>query len=198
MARRDPAQLSQFEASLLRAKVFKIIKEKSFFRGSVKLASGRDSDFYFDMKPTMFSPDGAVALSEILMNHLYGQDFDYVGGLALGAVPLISNLTALSFTCGKPIPGFFVRKEIKDHGTKRLIEGLAHNETLQGKRVVILDDVTTTGGSAMIAVKAAQEAGANVILVLSVVDRQEGAAETYKAAGVAFESLFTANEFLSV
>ena len=119
-----------------------------------------------------------------------------VGGLAVGALPLISTIPMLSARHAKPIPGFFVRKEVKDHGTMKLVEGLAEGETLRGKRVVILDDVTTTGGSAMIAVQAATDAGAKVILVLSVVDREEGAEEFYKEKGIPFEALFRASELL--
>ena len=86
---------------------------------------------------------------------------------------------------------------MKDHGTKRLVEGLKPGDTLAGKAVVILEDVTTTGGSALVAVKAAREAGANVVLVLSVVDRQEGAEAAFAEAGVPFRSIFTAAEFLA-
>ena len=97
----------------------------------------------------------------------------------MGAVPLVSAVTVLSLTKPKRLPGFVVRKQVKDHGTKKTIET---GEDLNGKNVVVLDDVTTTGESAMHAVEAAQQAGANIILVLSIVDREEGAAEFYKAA----------------
>jgi orotate phosphoribosyltransferase len=177
--------------------VFSLIKEKSFFRGRITLASGKESDFYFDMKPTMLSPCGAATLSKLIFDRLYAMPVDYVGGLAVGAIPLVACVVMFSDDTGRPLPGFFVRKEVKNHGTKRVVEGLPEGETLEGKNVVILDDVTTTGGSAMIAVDAAKSAAAKVILVLSVVDRQEGASEFYKAAGVPFESLFTASEFLN-
>ena len=91
------------------------------------------------------------------------------------------------------MPGFFVRKAVKDHGTKKRIEG---PENLRGKRVAILEDVTTTGGSAIQAVEVAREAGAEVVLVLSIVDRLEGARELFAKAGVPFASLFTADDFL--
>jgi orotate phosphoribosyltransferase len=95
----------------------------------------------------------------------------------------------------KPLPGFFVRKEVKDHGTMKLIEGFARDEDIKGKRVVILDDVTTTGGSAMIAVTAARDAGAKIVLVLSIVDREEGAPQFYEQNGIPFEWFFRASEF---
>src|SRR5262245_38774929 len=177
-----------------RAKLIELIKQKSFSRGTFKLASGKTSDYYLDMKPTMFSPEGADALAEMILDRAGGLQADYIGGVALGAVPLVSNATMLSHRRGRPLPGFFVRKEVKDHGTMKRIEGLSKGETLAGKRVVILDDVTTTGGSAMLAVEAAREAGAQVVLVLSTVDREEGAAEFYRAQGIPFDALLTKSD----
>jgi orotate phosphoribosyltransferase len=117
----------------------------------------------------------------------------YIGGLEMGAVPLISPINMLSLKYGRGIAGFFVRKEAKDHGTKKLVE--APDGALAGKNVVILEDVTTEGKSAMQAVAAAKSAGANVTLVLSIVDREEGASEFFKSSGVPFECLFRASEF---
>jgi orotate phosphoribosyltransferase len=194
---RPMSKLSQFESNLLRQKLFRLIKEKSFSRGRFVLASGQVSNYYLDMKPTMFDPEGANALSEMILDRLYDVKVDYVGGLALGAVPLISTLTMLSGHQNRPIRGFFVRKEVKDHGTMKLIEGLTKNESLQGKNIVILDDVTTTGSSAMAAAEAAQESGANIIRILSIVDREEGAVEFYREKGIPFEALFVASEFLN-
>ncbi len=193
---RRSSLLSPFEANLLRTKVFNIIKNKSFARGKYVLASGKESNYYLDLKPTMFDPEGANALSELILNKLSEVDVDYVGGLALGAVPLVSSITVMSAKRERPLPGFFVRKEVKDHGTMKRVEGLAGGQTLQGKRVVILDDVTTTGGSAMIAVEAAQKSGAAIVLVLSIVDREEGAAELYRRHNIPFECLFRASEFM--
>lgn len=195
--RRDPANLSGFEHNLLRQEVFKIIKAKSFFREHIILASGRESDFYFNMKTSMFDPECAWKISELLFDRLLGETFDYVGGLALGAVPLVGNLAAYSHYRNQKMQGFIVRDKVKDHGTKLLIEGLAKSETLEGSKVVILDDVVTTGGSALKAVNAAKEAGADVILVLALVDREEGAAETYSKANIRYESIFKASEFLN-
>jgi orotate phosphoribosyltransferase len=195
--RRNETARNDFDFAILRSKVFNLIKEKSFFRGRITLASGKESDFYFDMKPTMFSPEGAHSLTEMIFDKLTSWQVDYIGGLELGAVPLFSCVTMFSHSKGRPLPSFCVRKEIKNHGTMRRVEGLPAGETLEGKSVAILDDVTTTGASAMVAVNAARASGANVVLVLSVVDRQEGASEFYKEAGVPFESLFTASEFLN-
>jgi len=191
----DPSQQKALDS--LRSRVFKLIKMRSFSRGCYTLSSGEKSDFYLDMKPSMFDPQGANDLSSMILSELEALKVDYIGGLELGAVPLISTTTMLSDIRHKPIPGFFVRKEIKGHGTRKLVEGLTNEESLSGKRVVILDDVTTSGRSAMIAVKTAQNEGASVILVLAVVDREEGASEFYKKAGIPFRSLFRASEFMA-
>jgi orotate phosphoribosyltransferase len=170
-----------------------LIRERSFGRRKVVLASGRESNFYFDMKPTMFHPEGASLLARMMLARLSDLGVEYVGGLEMGAVPLVACVAAVSHDEGRPMPGFFVRKAVKDHGTKKRIEGF---ENLRGKRVAILEDVTTTGGSAIQAVEVAREAGAEVVLVLSIVDRLEGAGESFKNAGVPFASLFTADDFL--
>lgn len=195
--RRHTTSQNEFDSTLLRSKVFKLVKERSFFRGKITLASGKESDFYFDMKPTMFTPNGAASLSEMILDRLCNLGIDYIGGLAIGAIPLVACVAMYSHDKRHQLPGFFVRDKVKDHGTKRLVEGLAQGEMLTGKRVAILDDVTTTGGSAMIAVESARNAGAEVVLVLSVVDREEGAADYYREAGIPFDSLFVASEFLS-
>jgi len=149
------------------------------------------------MKPTMLHPRGATLLCDLILDRIKDLgNIEYIGGLEIGAVPLLAPLSMRAETAGRHLPGFFVRKEVKNHGTRRLIEGVTQDE-LQGKRVLILDDVTTTGGSAHLAVEAAQTAGANVVLVLSIVDREEGAVEFFKQKGIPFASLFVASEFLN-
>jgi orotate phosphoribosyltransferase len=187
--------MTEHDAAAIRNRLKELIRERSFGRRKVVLASGRESDFYFDMKPTMFHPEGASLLARMILARLSGSGIDYVGGLEMGAVPLIASVAALSHERGQPLPGFFVRKAVKDHGTKRRIEGPGN---LAGKRVAILEDVTTTGGSAIQAVDAAREAGAEVALVLSIVDRLEGAGESFAQAKVPFDSLFTAEDFLNI
>ena len=176
------------------ARLYDIIKTKSFVRGHVVLASGKESDHYFDMKPSMFDPEGAELLAELIYARLAGSAADIVGGLEMGAVPLITPISIVSRRAGKPLPGFFVRKTVKDHGTKKLIDGLSD---VKGKRVVIVEDVTTTGGSAMKAVEALTAAGATIVLVISILDREEGAAALYANAGIPFQSLFKASDFLN-
>jgi orotate phosphoribosyltransferase len=177
----------------LRQRLFALIQERSFKKGHFILASGKASTYYFDSKPTMLHPEGAALLAELMYQEVQGVTADCVGGLELGAVPLIAPVAIKSLGSARPLLGFFVRKAPKDHGTKQRIEGL----DVAGKTAIILEDVTTTGGSAMQAVNIVQEAGGKVALVLSILDRGEGAAELYAAAGIPFKSLFRAEEFLA-
>lgn len=180
-----------------RARLAEIIRTRSFGRGEVTLASGRKSDFYFNLKPTMLDPEGAALLAELTYEALQTEQVDYVGGLEMGAVPLAGAIAQLSWLNGRPIAAFFVRKKPKDYGAKLAVEGLSKNESLKGKRVVILEDVTTTGGSAIKAAEAVRESGAEIAMVLTMVDREEGAADSFAAAGLPFRSLYKASEFLS-
>jgi orotate phosphoribosyltransferase len=180
-------------ATEARARLYDIIKSKSFVRGHVVLASGKQSDHYFDMKPSMFDPEGAELLAELIFARIAEGEADIVGGLEMGAVPLITPISIVSRRAGRPLPGFFVRKAVKDHGTKKLIDGLSD---VKGKAVAIVEDVTTTGGSAMKAVEALTAAGAKITLVVSILDREEGAEKLYADAGIPFASLFKASDFL--
>jgi orotate phosphoribosyltransferase len=176
-----------------RVKAFNNLSKLSFSRGKFVLASGKESEFYLDLKPSMFDPEGATLLAKLVLDRIKDLRVDYIGGLELGAVPIITAVAMLSASRPRPIPGFFVRKVVKDHGTRKLIEGV---ENLERKNVVILDDVTTTGGSALQAVTAVKNAGANVLLVLAIVDRGEGAEEFYKQQGIPFRWLFHMDEFI--
>ena len=182
-------------SSANRARLIEIIKERSVDTSRVfKLASGRTSDFYCNLKPTMMHPEGAHLLGLLIAEALDGTATDLIGGLEIGAVPLATAAAAASFARGKPLPAFFVRKRAKDHGTQSTIDGLLRGDSVKGCRVVILEDVTTTGGSSLKAIEAVRREGATVALVLTIVDRNEGAVETFKAAGVPFRALITATE----
>ncbi len=182
--------------SASRARLAEIIRKRSFGRGEITLASGRKSDFYFNLKPTMLDPEGATLLAELTYEALKDDNLDYVGGLEMGAVPLAGAIAQLSWIKGHPIAAFFVRKKPKEHGARLAVEGLAKGETLEGKRIVIVEDVTTTGGSALKAVEAVRGAGGEVALVFTMVDREEGATEAFAEAGLEFRALYTAGEFL--
>ncbi len=186
------------DVAAARARLHQIIAEKSFSEGGeIRLASGRSSTFYFNMKPTMMDPEGAVLIARLILDALKDQPVDYIGGLEMGAVPIVSVVAPASFASTRPIPAFFVRKKTKEHGTRRRIEGLAPGASLEGKDVVIVEDVTTTGGSALEAVRLVREAGGRVRTVLTLVDRGEGAAEALAGEGLRLNALFHADEFRS-
>jgi orotate phosphoribosyltransferase len=180
-----------------RAELFALIRQRSFGRGRIKLASGRESDFYFDLRPTALHPAGATCIGEMIIDALEGVAVDYIGGLEMGAVPIATAASVASHRRGRGINAFFVRKQPKQHGERKLVEGLSKGESLGGKNVVIVEDVTTTGGSAIKAAEAVRADGGNVVLVLSVVDRLEGADENFAQAQLPFRALFTADEFLA-
>jgi orotate phosphoribosyltransferase len=179
-----------------RSRLIEIVRSRSFSTGGeTKLVSGRSTNFYFNMKPSMLHPESAHLIATLILEALQGARVDYIGGLEMGAVPLATGVCLLSHGQGRPIGAFFVRKQAKEHGARKLVEGLAPGETLRAKRVVILEDVTTTGGSSMKAIEAVRAEGAIVERAITVVDRLEGAADTFKAAGVPFQALLTAADF---
>lgn len=194
-AARPAAALS---AEAARARLRTIIAERSLLQGGqFTLASGRRSSLFFDMKRTMLDPEGAGLIAEAILDRIDPGEADAVGGLAMGAVPIVAVVCASSFHAprfaGRGLAGFFVRKEVKDHGTARRVDGNLE----PGSRAVILEDVTTTGGSALQAAEAVRAAGAAVVKVITVVDRLEGAAEAFRAADLPFEAVFDRNDFVA-
>ena len=179
-----------------RDRLLDIIRRRSFRQGGAfKLASGRTSTIYFNLKPAMLDPEGARLIGAALAAEAADLGADYVGGLELGAVPLVASTAAMSAVAGRPVRAVFVRKAAKEHGTQSLVEGLAEGESLAGKRVVVVEDVTTTGGSALKAIAALREAGADVRDVVTIVDREEGAEKAFAAAAIALHPLFRKSEF---
>jgi orotate phosphoribosyltransferase len=176
---------------LLAARTFKRDYENGFL-----LASGARSRIFFDVKATMMHPRGAALCAHGLLGILAGLEADYVGGLEMGAVPLLSVIAGFSADGARPIPSFFVRKKAKERGTGMTIEGLDHHggETLAGKRVVMIDDVATSGGSILQAVDQVEAAGGTMTDAIVVLDRQQGATEKLAARGITLHALFTAAE----
>jgi orotate phosphoribosyltransferase len=176
-----------------KGRLLEIIKEKSLLKGHFKLASGATSNYYLDMKPTTFDPEGASLISEIVFQMLRDDpSIDSIGGLELGSVPIIANIVQRSWP-DSPIKGFVVRKEKKGHGTDKKIDGNFKPNTT----VVLFDDVTTRGGSVMEAVQAVRAQGATVKKIITIVDRLEGAAANLKKAEIDFEPIFTTRDLLS-
>jgi orotate phosphoribosyltransferase len=176
--------------------LFDLIRERSFRRGKFKLASGRESELYFNLKPTMMAPKGALLSARALLARVWPEGAEYVSGLEMGAVPAIAALAAISQSDGRPVKTFFVRKQPKGYGTMDMIEGLAPNESLARKRVMVIDDVATSGGSILKAVDAVRAAGASVNTALVLIDREEGASEALAAQNLRLLSVFKGKEFL--
>jgi orotate phosphoribosyltransferase len=188
-APRDYSEDRQTGLAEKKARLLAIIRQKSFLTegGPFKLASGATSDYYLDMKPTMFSAEGISLIADIVYDMLRDDgSVDAVGGLELGAVPITSAVSMRSFS-GRPVDAFVVRKEAKDHGTSKKIDGNFHDNA----RVVLVEDVTTQGGSVMQAVHAVRARGATVTKIITIVDRLEGAADNLRKEGIALEPVFT-------
>ncbi len=173
-----------------REELLELILAVSFRRERVVLSSGRESDFYLDLRQTLMRPRGVALAGELVCERLAaGPPVDAVGGMAVGAVPLVAAVLAAAAAreAATPLLGFFVRKETKKHGLGRRIEGGFE----PGQRVALLEDTVTTGGSTLEALDAVEEAGGKVARVLCLVDRGEGAADAFAGRGLALEALFT-------
>lgn len=177
-------------------RLISLLAERSVRRGTFTLASGKQSSVYVDARLTTMSPEGLATIGPLALEQIRaaGLDPDAVGGLTLGADPVAYAIAYASALAGSPLRAFTVRKEAKIHGTGKLIEG----PFTPGDRVVIIEDVITTGGSALRAIDAVRAAGGIIIGVLAVVDREEGGQEALAAAGVPIVALATASEVLSL
>ena len=179
-----------------RARLIEIIRDRSLQTGEeITLASGAKSSFYFNMKPTMMDAEGAHLIASLVLDNLSDLDAELIGGLEMGAVPLAASVAAISHAEDRPLRSFFVRKQAKDHGTQSLIEGLAKGETMAGKRIVIIEDVTTTGGSSLRAAAVLQAQGAEILRVVTIVDREEGARQAFADAGLDLRPILTVSDF---
>jgi len=160
-------------------------KVGAFLRGEFTLSSGRKSDHYFDGKRITLSPEGGYWVGKAVFDELAEIDVDAIGGLAIGADPIVSAVALVSHLEGKPIPSFIVRDIPKEHGTKRKIEG----HLKEGSRVAIVDDVITTGGSVLRAIEAVEAVNCKVVKVIVLVDRHEGGSDRLKKEGYDFTNI---------
>ena len=176
-----------------RDRLRRILVERSMRFGEFVLASGKTSDYYIDGKYTTLHPEGLACVAHLLLDRLPGLGVDAIGGVTIGGDPIVGAMAALGHERGEPVQAFLIRKESKDHGTKRLIEGI---DLAEGTPVAIVEDVVSTGGSALRAVETVRAAGGKVVAALSVVDRLMGADEAFAAEGIRFEALYTKDELL--
>ncbi len=179
-----------------KSRLLALLRELSFERRKVILASGKESDFYVDCKRTALTAEGHVLVGRCLFAELkkIRPLVRGVGGLTLGADPIASAVALTSFLEGEPVDAYIVRKEPKGHGTGQWIEG---RKTIpDGSRVVVLEDVVTTGGSALKAIERCRAEKLEPVACLALVDRLEGGREAIEAAGVPLTALFTRKDFI--
>lgn len=178
-----------------RARLTTLLREHALVRESVVLSSGRRSSYYFDARQVLLDPEGAALAGELMWRALAPSAPRAVGGLTLGADPLVCAVSATAWAAGERVTGFFVRKEAKKHGLQQWIEGPFIEE---GTPVAVVDDVLTSGGSLVQAVEKARQAGGVVVAAAVVIDRGEGGREAAEAAlgDAPLHALFTAGELL--
>ncbi len=158
------------------------------------LASGRQSPFYFDCKPTTLDPEGMNLIGHLVFDMLKDTDITAAGGLTLGADPIANALSLISYQRGKPIRSFIVRKDAKGHGTRNKIEG----NVKAGEKVAVIDDVITTGGSTITAIESAREAGLIVDRAVVLIDREEGGRENIEKYIERVEPVLTRSEIMAL
>lgn len=180
-----------------RQRLKEILLEKSYRRGTFTLTSGKTSDFYIDGKQTTLSAEGAYLCGKLLFDLIKQETtaIQAVGGMTLGADPLVTAVSIVSFLEKTPIPAFIVRKEAKGHGTGNYIEGLKN--MVQGCRVALVEDVVTTGGTLLQVIDRVEAAGFTIGLVVTLVERQEGGAELLAKKGYPLKTLFTRQELMA-
>ncbi len=182
--------LDTADTKSLRGILLDLIAKYAYVEGDFVLSSGAKSSYYINCKQVTLRAEGALALGRLLWEML-PQDTAAVAGLTLGADPMVSAVSVVSAYQGRPIPALIIRKQPKGHGTKAYIEGPS---LATGAKIVVLEDVVTTGSSALTAVERLQAAGYQVRQILALVDREQGGSELYQSKGIEFQALFSIKE----
>lgn len=175
------------------AKLKQLIGEKALRFGDFTLASGRKAKYYLDGKQVTLNSDGARLVGEGILE-LLAEEPEWpaaVGGMSIGADPITASVITMADVAGKSLKGFLVRKESKGHGTNKFVEG----PVAAGETAVIVEDVVTTGGSSLEAIRRAEEFGLKITTVIAIIDRMEGGREAFQQAGYTLKSLFTIRDF---
>jgi orotate phosphoribosyltransferase len=174
-----------------RQRLIELFRRHALKFGDFTLASGRKSTYYLDGRLITLHAEGLWLIAEGILDALAEFDFAAVGGMSIGADPIVGGVLTVAAERGRPLLGFLVRKEAKEHGTKRMVEGPVQ----PGSKVVIVDDVITTGGSSLQAIDRVSEIGCQVVCAVGVCDRLQGGAEAFAARGIPFRSLLTIRDF---
>ncbi|HAR96432.1 MAG TPA: orotate phosphoribosyltransferase [Deltaproteobacteria bacterium] len=178
-------------------RLLKILKDLSYEEGEFTLTSGKKSSFYIDCKETTLNPEGMYLVGTLMYQLVQTiPGVEAVGGVSVGGDPLVCSTVLISRAIGEPLPGFFIRKEPKGHGTNLWLEG---GKNLQkGMKVVILEDVVTTGGSSLKAIETTEREGFTVIGVVALLDRLDGGKEAIESKGYVFKSIFNLGDLRPV
>lgn len=179
-----------------RRRLAQLLLQKSYREGDFLLASGKRSTWYFDCRVTALSAEGSWLIGNLFNDLLKDCGIAGVGGMTMGADPLVSATTVVSHIRKRPLSGLLVRKEAKGHGTGQFVEGLANFS--QGQSIAVLEDVVTTGGSLLKACQRIEASGLKVAAICAILDREEGGRENLAANGYNLLSLFTRGELLEL
>ena len=177
-----------------KSELSEIIQRLSFKKGDFVLASGKRSNYYIDCRTTTLDGRGGFLIGQLFEEFLAPLHLDAVGGMTMGADPIVSSVLYRSADVGRPLQGFLVRKEAKGHGAGKQVEG--HLQPWM--RVALVEDVVTTGGSTLKAIEAVRRdcPGVQIVQILAIVDRNAGGAQVFKDLGIPFQSLYNVDEFL--
>jgi orotate phosphoribosyltransferase len=167
------------------------IRKYAIQQGSFVLASNVASDYYCDGKQVSFRGEGLALVVEAILDDLKDLEFDAIGGMDMGATPIVSALALRYFQLGRDVPTFVVRKDVKHHGTMKKIEGPIPDPPC---RVVVIDDVVTSGGSILQAIQAIRDHGSEIVRAISVLDREEGGAKRLHDEGISYRPLVTTSQ----
>jgi orotate phosphoribosyltransferase len=180
-------EIATVDLVILRHQLLDLLCQVAYKEGDFLLSSGQQSTYYINGKQVTLHPQGALMVGRILLSHIPSET-QAVAGLTLGADPIVTAVSVVGVYEGRSLTALIIRKEAKGHGTQAYIEG----PTLPpGSAITVLEDVVTTGGSAMKAVERLQDAGYRVNGILSLVDRQQGGTELYAAAGIPYQAVFS-------
>jgi len=176
----------------LKVKLFKLLNAGALKRGKFVLSSGKESNYYLDGRLITLAPEGAYLVASLILDMIKDNLPDALGGPTLGADPIVGAIAVLSYINKQPIKTFIVRKEVKGHGMQQQVEG---PQLLSGNRVVLVDDVATSGKAILEAKQALDKIGVVVDKVIVIVDRNQGASQNLAKAGLKLESIFTITDF---
>jgi len=176
----------------LRKKLFDLLNKEALKRGKFILSSGKESNYYLDGRVITMAPEGAYLVASIILEMVKSEKIDAIGGPTIGADPIAGALCAISHLQGRPLKTFIVRKQAKEHGTQRRIEG---PELKKGAQVILVDDVATTGKAIIEAKEALEKLGVEVKKAIVIIDREEGAADNLAGSGLTLESIFKISDF---